>query len=184
MLVKEIAALAAAIMGREDLEKAARTLAGEPHGELSSLLRCYNLVENELALDYFPLNKTETFLPHEGKLYYALFSCLPADILRAESDGKEVAFRIFPEYLLLSFPAQKEVSVTYSYSPKEKGWEDACEVAGRVSKRLLSFGVACEFCLSRGQFEESSAWEKRYRDALCAAHVNRRRLKIASRRWV
>ena len=107
MLVKEIAALAAAVMGREDLEKAARTLAGEPHGELSSLLRCYNLFEIELALDYFPLNLTLTFLPHDGILYYALFSCLPADILRAESDGKEVAFRIFPN-ICCSFPLRKK----------------------------------------------------------------------------
>lgn len=185
MFVKDVAALAAENMGREDLAKEARTLAGAPTGELASLLRCYNLVENELALDYFPLKKTEEFLPHEQKIYYALFSRAPVDILRAEEEGgKETEFSLYPEYLLLSSPAEKKVKLTYTYSPKEKEWDEECEVAGKISERLLSFGVACEFCLSRGQFAESATWEKRYSDALRAAHINRRRLRIRSRRWV
>lgn len=184
MLVKDVIALAAANMGREDLEKATRTLIGAPAGELLSLLRCYNLVENELALDYFPLKRTESFIPHEQKIYYALFSHTPADIIRIEEDGVRAEFQLFPEYVLISSSVRKKVSVTYSYSPKGKSWEEECEVAGRVSERLLSYGVACEFCLSRGQFAESAAWEKRYCDALRAARVNRRRLNMRSRRWV
>ena len=74
MLVKEIAALAAANMGRDDLIAAIRSLAGEPTGELDSLLRCYNLVENEIALDYFPLRKEEAFAVTDGKIAYAQFS--------------------------------------------------------------------------------------------------------------
>ncbi len=58
MKVKEVIALAAENLGREDLSSELETLDGAPEGELKSLLRCYNLVENEVALDYFPDRKS------------------------------------------------------------------------------------------------------------------------------
>lgn len=59
MKVREIAALAAEYIGREDLAEALSVLEGEPEGELKALLRCYNLVENEVAIDYFPPKREE-----------------------------------------------------------------------------------------------------------------------------
>ena len=46
MTVKEVIALAAENLGREDLSAAVASAEGEPEGELKSLLRCYNLIEN------------------------------------------------------------------------------------------------------------------------------------------
>ena len=182
MLVKEIAALAAANMGRDDLIAAIRSLAGEPTGELDSLLRCYNLVENEIALDYFPLRKEETFAVADGKIAYAQFSFAPVDVKRVtDADGTPVPFDVYPEYVAV---AGGTVSVTYTYVPPEKKWEEESEFSGKISARLMSFGVACEFCLSRGMFPQAAMWEKKYRDALRAANVVRRKLSVRSRRWV
>ena len=182
MLVKEIVALAAANMGREDLIAEINDLAGEPTGELDSLLRCYNLVENEIALDYFPLKKQESFSAAGGRIFYTQFSCAPVDIKKvAADDGRPLPFEIYPEYVAV---AGGEVTVTYTYSPAEKKWGDESEFSGKISDRLISYGVACEFCLSRGMFSQAAMWEKKYRDALRAANVIRGKLSVRSRRWV
>lgn len=59
MKVKEVLALAAANLGRDDLVAAIEQMEGDPSAEVQSLLRCYNLAENELALDYLPLTQEE-----------------------------------------------------------------------------------------------------------------------------
>ena len=69
-----------------------------------------------------------------------------------------------------------------SCRPKEPG--DEGEFGGPVSARLLSFGVAREFCLSRGMFEEAKLWDSRYRAAVRAADLPRRALSVRPRRWV
>ena len=42
--------------------------------DLNYLLRCLNLVYNEIASDYVPLLNKETFLPENGRVYYKDFS--------------------------------------------------------------------------------------------------------------
>ncbi len=185
MLVKEVVALAAANMGREDLVNDAETLEGEPSGELASLLRCYNLVENEVALDYFPLKRCERLSAEEGRIPYSSFSMAPVNVIRVENGaGRALAFELFPDHLCLSDGKGEEAIVTYAYSPAEKKWtEESAFSDGAISARLLAFGVAGEFCLSRGQFSEASVWEKRYQDALRAANTPCRRRAMRSRRW-
>lgn len=183
MLVKEVVALAAATLGRQDLERDALGVAGEPEGELASLLRCYNLIENEIALDYFPLKREETFQTPTGEILFTRFSYAPVNIVRVrDGGGADVAFELYPEKLA----AQRggALTVTYAYSPKEKKWNEACEFDGKISARLMAYGIACEFCLTRGQFQEAAAWEKRYRDCVRAANINRRKLSVRSRRWI
>ena len=74
--------------------------------------------------------------------------------------------------------------VRYCYSPARKAIGDEGEFGGRVTARLLSFGVAREFCLSRGMFEEAKLWDGRYQDAVRAAALPRRALAMRARRWV
>ena len=57
-------------------------------------------------------------------------------------------------------------------------------MGGRVTARLVSFGVAREFCLSRGMFEEAKLWDSRFLDAVRAVGVPRRALSVRPRRWV
>lgn len=186
MKVKSVLSLAAANLGREDLVAAVNDCAGEPFGEVASLLRCYNLIENEVALDYFPLKREEKVCAGGSVVPYSRFDYAPVTILSvADENGCPILFETRPARILLPDSCSKErVIVTYHYSPKEKEFNDRSEFGGKISSRLLSFGVACEFCLSNGQYAEAATWEKKYREALRAANVSRRRLTVRSRRWV
>ncbi len=181
MLVKEVIKLAAANLGRDDLVKATDSLT-QPTGELLSLLRCYNLIENEIALEYLPLKMEESLLVSNGTLPFMAFLFAPVEILHVTADGRELDFASYHDKIVLDYHGR--VQVQYAYSPEEKGWDNEGAFGAKVSSRLLSFGVACEFCLSRGLFSEASVWQKRYQDALRAASFSHKKRCVRSRRWV
>ncbi len=185
MKVKEVVALAAQTLGRDDLAEALDTLGGDPpEGEVKSLLRCYNLIENEVALDFFPLRSAERFLPVKGKIEYARFAYAPVNILKVTNVfGAPVDFALTPTYL--SVPeTEGEVEVAYAYSPPVKDLGDETAFSEHISARLLAFGVASEFCITNRRFSEGAMWGKKYRDALRAAGIYRRTLSVRARRWV
>lgn len=185
MKVKEVMALAAANLGRDDLIAAIDDLRGDPSGELQTLLRCYNLVENELALDYLPLKYEDTVELVAGKAPYSAFSFAPVAVTNVISNGRDAAFAVRPDCVVPQVDGcEKTVQVRYCYSPAEKGVEEDGSFSGRVSARLLSYGVACEFCLTQGKFDEAKLWEGRFQDAIRAANIVRRKLKMRVRRWV
>lgn len=183
MLVKDVAVLAAENLGRTDLATTL-SLSSSPIGtEITTLLRCCNLIENEVALDYFPLKKEETFPSEEGKILYTSFSRAPVDVMKVtDAAGRDVNFELFPDHL--SLPSGiGTVTVKYSYAPTEKKFTDTSEFSGKISARLLSYGVACEFSLMSCFYQQAAMWEKRFREALRAAGILRKKLCIRSRRW-
>lgn len=200
MKVKEVLMLAAENLGRQDLsdalarqgEEESEQQTGEQNGEqfdgypdeIKSLVRCFNLVENEVALDYFPLKKEETFVPEGRIVPYTQFSSSPVDVLKVTDErGGDAEFEIRTAYLYLPEACGK-VKVTYSYAPVQKTLFDDSEFSGKVSLRLMSFGVAAEFCLSASRFSEAAVWERRFLDALRAAKLIRRKLSMRARRWI
>ena len=186
MTVKEVLALAAEHLQRPDLLKELEEYDGKRtlSGELASLLRCYNLTENELALDYIPVRAEEEFAVEDHLIPWSRFSHAPAGVRAVLRAGREIAFEPRKEGLFLPTAGSGRVCVRYCYSPEPKEPGDEGEFGGPVSARLLSFGVAREFCLSRGMFEEAKLWDSRYRAAVRAADLPRRALSVRPRRWV
>lgn len=183
MKVKEVLALAAANLGREDLASAVSAADAAAEGELKTLLGCYNSVENEVALDYYPLVRTDRMEIAEGKIYYTMFSRSPVCIYGVRTS----AGRALP-YEKLSDRIETEKRrgpylVIYSYAPAVKALGADVEADPRVSPRLLALGAASEFCLVTGKFREAELWESRYRDALRAVGRTRKKLAMRSRRW-
>ncbi len=184
MLVKEVVALAAETLGRSDLAQAVEAAEEGSDGEVKSLLRCYNLIENEVALDFFPLKTAERFVPAQGKISYASFSFAPVNILKVtDEEGTPVRFGIMPTYISVPQTAG-ELEVVYAYSPPVKDLGDETAFSDHISARLLAFGVASEFCITNRQFAEGAMWGRKYRDALRAAGIYRRTLSVRSRRWI
>lgn len=151
-------------------------------GETNDLLRCYNLVENELALDYLPLQAEETFESTTGVLYYSTFDNAIVRVLHvSDESGNPTDFKLFPDY----FKTQPGVvCIRYTYSPKAKTVDQVCEYTMQASARLFTYGIAAEYTLALGMFEESAAWDKKYKDAITAVYRARPCKMLRSRRWV
>ncbi|MBR7186175.1 MAG: hypothetical protein IKD43_01635 [Clostridia bacterium] len=183
--VKEVVSLAASLVGRGDLAAEADGGSTEQTSEeLLLLVRCYNLVESEVALDYFPLKKREKFIPEAGAVLYERFTEAPVNIVKVtDADGHGIAFEMYPARIELH-GYRSEVAITYSFAPQTKALGQDSAFSGKISPRLLAFGVAAEFLLACGRFAEASTFEKKYREALAAAGTARKELKLRARRWV
>ena len=182
--VREVITLAAKALGRDDLCGAINEARDQPSGEVATLLHCFNMIENEIALDYFPLKLTETFSTVDGGVLYQRFAKSPISIISVCSEtGEELSYELRADKLVLSALAARVV-ITYSYIPAIKALDGISEFKMKVSARLMAYGVACEFCLSSGKFQEAAMWESKYKDALRAANILRRTLRTRSSRWV
>ena len=185
MTVKEVIALAAENLGRDDLAALANggAAAGEDGDEeLKSLLRCYNLVENEVALDYFPLRRTETQAADGNFIAYADFERRPVHVEKVLVGGRVARFSVYPDGIRLT-DGGEAAEITYAYAPSKKEIGDDCECAAFVSARCLSYGVAGEFCLTSGETGRAATWQRRYYDALRAFGLLKKTLRVRSRRW-
>lgn len=182
--VREVLAMAAENLGREDLVRAVYDCGGEPSGEVESLLNCFELVENEAAIDYFPLKTRECVKTEGGAIELSALSHPPVEILKVFRGHLSLPFEVLPKRILVFGSRGEEVIVEYLYRPRKKRICDDSELSLRVSPRLLSFGVACEYLLKNGQFSEAAVFEKRYFDAMRAAKIAKRPLFLRSRRWV
>ncbi len=177
--VREVLGLAAAHAGRGDLES---VLSDAGNADTVELLRCYNVVENEVALDFYPVSRTQTFTPEKGIVPVTAFERQPVNVLRVtDGKGRRLPFSTAAEFVRTE--SGGEVEIEYTYAPEKKKVGENSEFGDKISARLLSYGVASVYLLSRGSAAEAAEWERRYREALRAAGICRRTLSVRSRRW-
>ncbi len=183
MKVKECILSAATQLGiGDDIEEYFSGASTLGEADALCLLRCFNLVENELALDYLPLFCEDTLESGTGAVFFSELSQAAVRIVKVMDErGEELPFTLFPEYLKTQ--AGKLV-IRYTYTPKEKGFEDESSFVLYASVRLFAYGIAAEYALANGLFEEAAVWDKKYKDAIAAAYRSRKAKKIQSRRWV
>lgn len=183
MTVKETIAFAAESLGVSEKVKDYFENAGENgKAETEALLQCFNRVENELALDYLPLYTEEVANTSTGRIDYTSLSKAAVQIVRVKDEnGDPVKYRLFASYL----KAEKEgkLTVTYAYAPEAKKLDEASDFTLQASVRLIADGMAAEYCLCKGLFEEAAVWDKKYKDGIEAAYRVSPSKTMRLRRW-
>lgn len=116
------------------------------------LLACFNLVENELSLDYFPLYATHSCNSH--LVYYTEFEYNPVRVVSCDCK-----FKLYQEYI-----ESKETitEVKYTYTPYSKGLGDECSYSEEYLD-CLAYGTISEYLCSQGFYEESLLWDEKYK---------------------
>lgn len=150
--------------------------------ETEILLHCYNLIENELALDYYPLVTEEEISTDTGRVD---FDTLQKPVVRflsvCDVYGEHVKYDLFAGYLKTKPGTLK---LRYTYTPSlEKTLDGTAECALAVSQRMMAYGVASEYCFIVGLYDEGEAWAKKYRDSIMAVYRAQKSKKIKARRW-
>ena len=184
MKVKEVVMAAAVELGVADGVKKYLDGGVSETGEkdVGLLLTCFNLVENELALDYLPLIAEDELTSATGVVEYSVLANPVVRILSVEDEWENsVKFKLFPSYLKTQ---AGKVKITYTYTPSEKTIEDDSDYVTQVSVRLFSYGVAAEYLLAIGEFEQAAVWDRKYKEAIEAAYRMLPCKRIKSRRWV
>ena len=181
--VKEVLLIAAAELGLYDTVRSYIEEQNETgKEETEALLRCFNLVENEVALDYLPLYAEEVVETDTGSVYYSQLSRSAVRVVKVTDEwDNDAPFRLFPEYIKTQGGRLK---IRYAYAPEKKGIADESDYLTQVSPRLFAYGVAAEYCLALGIFEDAAVWDKKYKDAITATYRAKPVRVIQSRRWV
>ena len=96
--------------------------------------------------------------------------------------GEHLKYDLFVGYLKTK-PGTLKLQYTYTPS-SEKTLDGTAEIALEVSKRMMAYGVAAEYCFIVGLYEEGEAWAKKYRDSIMAVYRAQKGKKIKARRWV
>ena len=131
------------------------------------LVRCYNLIEHELATDYFPILEVDKFFNVDDKIYYKDFS-RKGYMIKGVQDfrGDKVNYMLRLEYLEL----QKNYDggtffVKYYYIPDEKDFHSQCTY-GAEYINILKYGIAVEYCLANGDFKQAKIYNKKYKERI------------------
>lgn len=184
MTVKECMRLASTILGIDNDVAAyyADDVSPEQKKRAELLLTCFNIVENELALDYFPLIAEDTLETEQGNVPFSSLENSAVRVIKVTDEwGNSAAFQLFPTYLKTQ---PGKVCVKYTYTPVNKTKDDESDFCSAVSARLIAYGMAAEYTMAMGVFEDSAMWDKKYKDGIRTAYRVQKCERLRSRRWV
>lgn len=186
--VKEIIVLAAEMAGESEAVKFNDGKAPEnsEYAENTTKLfkRCFDVVTDELAAEYYPLKDSQKFFAKGGKVAFSDFEKTPLSILNvSDENGKKCAYKFVNDYL--SVKKEGKITVEYTYRPKPCNMEDrAVYSESIIGPHVLCYGILSEFFMRRGNFSESEVWHNKYISGIKGRIAERRKLKISARRWI
>jgi hypothetical protein len=164
MTVRDILKESALLMGEESLaikiEQKKESEDEEINRKVNLLLTSYNAVQNDIALNYQPL---ETSVEVKDKsIAIESLNPYPIKILAVyDENGNKIPFKVDDGIV---YAKSKCAKIRYNYIPKDCGIEDDFAYLNQsVGKWAFTYGVSAQYCLSEGRYEESANWESRYR---------------------
>jgi len=155
----------------------------ETISKISKLLQCLNLVYQDLTRDYLPLETVEEITFLNGKFEYKNLSLVVRDIIKIEDRyGTVCNFKCFPTFVQADVVDAK---ITYTYEPENLPMFGEIEAfAGKLSERILAYGVAMEYFFLSSLSDEAAVWENRYVSSLENALRKKSNVIMPKRRWI
>ena len=185
MKVKDLVIYTSLFIGEKELAsklESNTSLTEREQERVDTLVRCYNLVNQEIASDYLPFLYTEKIDVNNSILN---FSELEKTIIKVyEVKGNfnmGVRYKAYPNYLEILGHAKK---ITYSYLPEELDLNDNIELCNGLSGRIYAYGMASEYLLCDGLSEDAEIWEERFKESLFTLSRKRSEVRLPKRRWL
>ncbi len=150
--------------------------------KINLLLKCLNLIQNEVACEFIPLQAIEEVKATDFKVNYNQFSKKPISIIWAKDKlGRNIRFKSFADYLMIFGGSAK---IKYNYMPKEITSLDSDIEEAILPMRIYAYGIAREFYLMQSLSEDADIWEVRFKDSLCVFARKKQEVKMPCRRWL
>ena len=186
MTVKEVLTLASQFLNKEDdFEDYIAGVDSFPSKSFKVLLNALNIINSEIANDYFPLMIEEEIDIQNNKIYFDDLTKKVKDVYSVSSLDKSMSYRFkaFENYLNVS--AGGRVVITYSYVPEVLILTDELATfGGKISARAFALGVAAEYLYINGIFDEAAVWHKRFIDSIIANQSKKGIVKMPKRKWL
>lgn len=149
---------------------------------LNLLVRCFNLVYNEIATDYFPLITLENIKITNGSFNLNNLQNKFYKLIKIESDDILVnKFEIYDNILYLK---NGDYKIVYAYSPDKVTLNSEINTFnGKIMDRIFAYGLNKEFCFISGLYSESESYKAKFEESLKSAKIVKHSIKLPKRRW-
>lgn len=128
--------------------------------DVADALKYFNLVEYELALEYFPLKMEETW-NHYPKVYFEEFKYPVSLIVNCENPTAKV----YHNYIL-SKDKKPLGKVEYYYLPEQKQYLDDISDYSDGCLDCIVYGMLSEYHIAHGEYEIASMWASKYKQEI------------------
>ncbi|MBE7074041.1 MAG: hypothetical protein E7379_03015 [Clostridiales bacterium] len=183
MKVKDVIIKACDFVACDELEEKLRkgeSLSEEDENLKNKLVKCFNLVREEIACEYQPILIAEKFEIKNFKLELKSFSNEVVEIYSIKDRyGRNVHYKIFDNYI---FVCGKDVEVIYSTSPKQLTFDD--DFSASLPERIFAYGVAREYFFLNNLYQDANIWEERFKGSLQIMLRQKSEVKIPRRSWL
>ena len=188
MKVKEILKNVCVYLGKEELlqsaffEDGGSELTELQSQELNKMLKCLNLVTNEIATDYLPIIKQKEVTLTGGEINVFDIDENIHEIKSIKNKfGKNLRYKYLAGKIIC---LATNVVVEYSIHPEEMELDGEAEsFGGRLSARVLAYGVASECCYLDMIYDDASVWENRFKNALFVNSRKKGEITLKKRGW-
>lgn len=187
MTVKEVLELSCMFLGKEELLESGYFKGEEIEESLKSefemLQKCLNLIVAEIATDYLPIYATKTAKTNGGELILDDIDENIFQIVKIQNEqGYNVKFKVLGEVLKVK---SSVCTITYTkYASKADLNGNVETFSGKLSARVLAYGVAMEFSFISSLYDDASIWENRYKNSLFLLKEKKNNIIMPSRRWI
>ena len=186
MEVNKILKLCATFLQLKNLDKVidnSEYLLENDNEDLMLLLESLNLVTNLIATDYMNLIQSKKLKNTSGKVKFSdIHSGSIYKIIKVKNCyGENIPFRTIADGIECS---TGDIVVTYSYFPKYYSYNDNIDEFGMgLTERVFAFGVVSEYLFIKGNSDDASVWEDRFKNGMRNIVRHRHEVVMPKRRW-
>ena len=186
MTVKEIIKLVCEFVGERELfaklnSTETVSFSAREQEKLDLMVKCFNLVNQEIASDYLPFLTKEEIDAENSILNFSELDKTVINVYELKNRfGMSLKYKLFSNHLQINGHAK---TIVYSFLPDEKTIDDEVEMLNGLSKRLYAYGIASEFLLIDGMSEDAEIWEDRFKQGLFVLSRKRGEHILPKRKW-
>ena len=190
MKAKEILKNVCVYLGKEEIlsssifEENGEELTEEQMAEVNKIIKCINLVQEEIATEYLRVLKEKEVTLTNGEIDARNIDENIFEIISIKNKfGKSLKYKYVNGKIVC---LTNKAIITYSTYPKSVvGLEDDVEsFAGKISARVLGYGVASEYCYLEMLYDDATIWETRFKNALLVLARKKGEIKLKKRGWL
>ena len=185
MLVKNIVDCVLKFLGNAELIDAINNdleLNESQKEELQTILMCVNMVNNIIATDYLKLKETITLENVSGKILFSdITNKKILDIVKiCDTFGNSLKYKMDYDGVLTK---KGKVVLTYAFFPNTMDINDELDFKIHINERIFTYGVLAEYYFFKGNFDDASIWDIRFKQALQTSIRKQGEIRLPKRGW-
>lgn len=188
MTVKSVLKLACYFLGLDEIAEtntfntSGSTATTEQKKEIDTLVRCLNLVVQEIATNYVFVTNQKEISFKNGKISLNEIDENFLETISLTVNDRKIKFK---EMMNSLFANVQNAIITYRKYPETLSMDDDCPNFNcKIAEKTIAYGVAMEYSFINSLSDEATIFENRYKQDLLTSMRKNSEKKLKCRRWL